>query len=76
MRVERKHRTRTSEFVCGSCKQPVGSVVERHKSLGVFVPVWTAGPCRNPRCPESVTEEAYHGWLRGLRDARAGRIRR
>ncbi|CAL9288097.1 hypothetical protein SUDANB180_06185 [Streptomyces sp. enrichment culture] len=75
MRGEQKHRTRTSEFVCGSCKQPVGTVVERHKSFGIFIPVWTAGPCHNPRCPEYVSEAELIGRLRGARDRRAGRIR-
>ncbi|MCT7353497.1 hypothetical protein N4P33_15115 [Streptomyces sp. 15-116A] len=36
--------------VCRTCGQPVESVVRRHKTLGAWVPVWTAGPCRNPDC--------------------------
>ncbi|MCW5250514.1 MULTISPECIES: hypothetical protein [unclassified Streptomyces] len=36
--------------VCPVCGQPVGTVVRRHKTLGAWVPSWTAGPCRNPRC--------------------------
>ncbi|MFC5657481.1 hypothetical protein [Streptomyces nogalater] len=54
----------------------MGTVVERHKSFGVFIPVWTAGPCHNPRCPEYVSQEELIGRLRGARDRRAGRIRR
>ncbi|WP_324616556.1 hypothetical protein [Streptomyces sp. TN58] len=27
-------------------------IKRRHKTLGVFVPVWEPGPCRNPDCPE------------------------
>lgn len=46
------------EQVCPWCGQPVATVVRRHKTLGVFVPVWRPGPCRNPRCPASVTREA------------------
>nr|WP_262505162.1 phage terminase large subunit family protein [Streptomyces sp. TRM68367] len=40
--------------VCPACGQPVETVVRRHKTLGAWVPVWVAGPCRNPKC------EAYH----------------
>jgi hypothetical protein len=40
----------SDESVCPVCKQPVDMVVRRHKTLGVFVPVWGSGPCRNPRC--------------------------
>ncbi|CAL9625861.1 hypothetical protein [Streptomyces sp. enrichment culture] len=44
-------------FVCRSCKQPVDAVVERHKTMGVFVPSWTAGPCHNRRCDDYVPEQ-------------------
>ncbi|MFI1940840.1 hypothetical protein ACH44C_27290 [Streptomyces purpureus] len=41
------------ELVCPACKHPVDTVIKRrHKTLGVFVPVWEPGPCRNPDCPE------------------------
>ncbi|WP_405882398.1 hypothetical protein OG762_29660 [Streptomyces sp. NBC_01136] len=40
----------TDEHVCPVCKQPVATVVRRHKTLGAFVPVWGPGPCRNPKC--------------------------
>ncbi|WP_330459761.1 hypothetical protein OIB37_24550 [Streptomyces sp. NBC_00820] len=36
--------------VCPVCGQPVDTVVGRHKTLGAWVPVWKAGPCRNPGC--------------------------
>ncbi|GAA2582963.1 hypothetical protein GCM10010304_26540 [Streptomyces roseoviolaceus] len=26
------------------------TVVRRHKTLGTWVPLWVAGPCRNPEC--------------------------
>lgn len=40
-------------LTCPVCKQPVDTVVKRrHKTLGLFVPVWHPGPCRNPDCPE------------------------
>lgn len=46
-----------SRHVCRSCKQPVDSVLERHKTMGVYVPVWVAGPCHQPRCAQYVPEE-------------------
>ncbi|WP_078625562.1 hypothetical protein RFN58_40810 [Streptomyces iakyrus] len=49
--------TTPSTYVCRSCKQPVDAVVERHKSMGVYVPHWTAGPCHNPRCDHCVPEQ-------------------
>ncbi|MFE9722248.1 hypothetical protein ACFYQ5_01210 [Streptomyces sp. NPDC005794] len=39
-----------AEYVCPSCKQPVETVLARHKTLGIFVPYWGPGPCRNPEC--------------------------
>ncbi|GAB1337777.1 hypothetical protein ACE1SV_43670 [Streptomyces sp. E-15] len=36
--------------VCPVCGQSVETVVKRHKTLGAWVPVWGAGPCRNPDC--------------------------
>ncbi|MGY6026016.1 hypothetical protein [Streptomyces spinosirectus] len=51
----------SSERVCPVCGQPVETVVKRYKTLGVWVPRWVAGPCRNPGCearvPEGVGEE-------------------
>ncbi len=75
MNGERKHRTSASEHVCGACKRPVDTVVERHKSLGVYVPVWTAGPCRNPDCAEYVPEGAYIAWTRSGWERKSGRVR-
>lgn len=49
--------TRPSGHLCGSCRQPVDTVVERHKTMGVYVPVWTAGACHNPRCERYVPEQ-------------------
>ncbi|HET6860617.1 MAG TPA: hypothetical protein VFH94_26405 [Streptomyces sp.] len=45
-----------AEHVCPACKQPVRTVVKRRKSLGVFVPVWGPGPCRNPACGQRAEE--------------------
>ncbi|MFI6851691.1 hypothetical protein [Streptomyces sp. NPDC050416] len=43
---------------CPTCGQPVETVVRRHKTLGAWVPVWVAGPCRNPECGAYEAEEA------------------
>jgi hypothetical protein len=50
--LERKTKQRTGT-VCPVCKQPVDTVLERRKTLGIFVPVWKPGPCRNPDCVRS-----------------------
>lgn len=40
-------------LMCPVCKQRVEMIVKRrHKTLGVVVPVWAPGSCRNPDCPE------------------------
>ncbi|GAU71343.1 hypothetical protein SSP35_35_00110 [Streptomyces sp. NBRC 110611] len=40
------------ELACPVCKQPLTMTIKRrHKTLGIFVPVWTPEPCRNPDCP-------------------------
>ncbi len=58
MEGQPKHRTTApSQRLCHSCLQPVKSIVERHKSMGVYVPHWTAGPCHNPDCEEYVPEQ-------------------
>ncbi|MCT7356877.1 hypothetical protein N4P33_32765 [Streptomyces sp. 15-116A] len=62
MNRERKHRvTLPAGQVCPSCKQPVETVVERHKTMGVYVPLWTAGPCHNPQCDQYEPEAASPG---------------
>ncbi|WP_328494032.1 hypothetical protein OHS59_15775 [Streptomyces sp. NBC_00414] len=48
----------SDEFLCPVCKQSVDMVVRRHKTLGVFVPVWGPGPCRNFRCASYEAGEA------------------
>lgn len=43
---------------CPACGRHVDRVVGRRKSLGVFVPHWGPGSCRNPGCPAyAETEE-------------------
>ncbi|MFE9019690.1 hypothetical protein ACFYNL_14105 [Streptomyces sp. NPDC007808] len=51
----------SQEHVCPACGQPVETVVKRHKTLGAWVPVWVAGPCRNRKCEAYVEEGAEHG---------------
>lgn len=42
-------------LVCPVCKQPLQMVVKRrHKTLGVYVPVWGPDPCRKPDCREQL----------------------
>ncbi|MFJ8861127.1 hypothetical protein ACIRD8_22195 [Streptomyces sp. NPDC102451] len=48
-RTERQ-TDRQAEYVCPACKQPVATVLARHKTLGIFVPLWGAGPCHNTEC--------------------------
>ncbi|MBT2479173.1 formate dehydrogenase accessory protein FdhE [Streptomyces sp. ISL-94] len=42
---------------CPACGSPVKTVVRRHKSLGIFVPQWAPGPCRNPECERYAAPE-------------------
>ncbi|MFC3349960.1 hypothetical protein ACFOOM_21540 [Streptomyces echinoruber] len=46
------------EHACPVCGRPVATVVRRHKTLGVWVPVWGPGPCRNPECAAFAEEDA------------------
>jgi tellurite resistance protein TerC len=48
--VKIKHKS--AAFVCPTCKKSVPTAVHRHKSLGVFVPVWGPGQCQNRECPD------------------------
>ncbi|MFG2980648.1 hypothetical protein ACGFYQ_05235 [Streptomyces sp. NPDC048258] len=43
--------------MCPACGSPVDTVVRRRKSLGIFVPEWVPGPCRNPDCPRYAPSE-------------------
>ena len=48
----------SDEYVCPVCKQSVDTVVRRHKTLGVFVPLWGPGPCQNRACAAFEEDEA------------------
>lgn len=63
---KREHETGPQgTLVCPVCKRPLQMTVKRrHKTLGVFVPVWGPGPCHNPDCPEYL-EEPNHSHPQG-----------
>jgi hypothetical protein len=62
----------TDEHVCPACRQPVTTVVRRHKTLGAFVPVWGPGPCHNPECEAYVGGPGAGGGARSGGGAKAG----
>lgn len=43
--------------MCPACGSPVETLIRRRKSLGIFIPEWVAGSCRNPDCPRYVAPE-------------------
>ncbi|MFD3377349.1 hypothetical protein [Streptomyces sp. NPDC058697] len=48
-------------LVCPVCKHPLDmSIKKRHKTLGVFVPVWGPDPCQNPECLETLKEREHN----------------
>lgn len=51
----------SEQHVCPACGQPVETVVRRHKTLGTWVPLWVAGPCRNPECATYEAEGPESG---------------
>lgn len=56
-----RHRMRTADarYVCPTCGKRVATVAERRKTMGVAFPVWVAGPCHNPECPDALP-----AWMR------------
>ncbi|WUN94609.1 hypothetical protein OHT51_11230 [Streptomyces sp. NBC_00299] len=47
-------------LVCPVCKQPLDMTIKRrHKTLGIFVPVWGPGPCHNPDCPDHLEQPEH-----------------
>ncbi|MEZ3180187.1 hypothetical protein KYY02_16295 [Streptomyces pimonensis] len=63
--TEEQSATSRARYVCRSCKHPVNAVLERHKTMGVYVPTWTAGPCHNEKCSEYVPEQVAVTSIRG-----------
>lgn len=57
MSSHRREPHQRTEFTCPVCKQPVEAELTRHKTLGIFVPVWQPGPCANPDCPRHGAED-------------------
>jgi hypothetical protein len=53
---QERMRTADAKYVCRTCGHPVATVAERRKTMGVFFPVWVAGPCHNRECPDYVPE--------------------
>ncbi len=47
-----KMKRKREAYVCPVCKKPVPTAVRRHKTLGVFVPVWGPAACQNRDCPD------------------------
>jgi hypothetical protein len=46
--------------VCSVCKHPLEMTIKRrHKTLGIFVPVWGPGACHNPDCPEYLEKPEH-----------------
>ncbi|MEC4015364.1 hypothetical protein [Streptomyces sp. H27-D2] len=58
MRRKERDTATQAEHVCPACDHPVTTVIKRHKTLGIFVPAWVAGPCHNPDCREHVPDVA------------------
>ncbi|GAA3990578.1 hypothetical protein GCM10022384_43140 [Streptomyces marokkonensis] len=44
------------EDICPSCGHHVPAEIKRHKTLGIYVPEWHPGTCRNPDCPSSESD--------------------
>jgi hypothetical protein len=38
------------EDICPTCGHRVPAEIHRHKTLGIYVPVWGPGTCQNPDC--------------------------
>ncbi|EPJ34882.1 putative membrane protein [Streptomyces afghaniensis 772] len=47
-----KTKPKPDAYVCPTCKKSVPAAVHRHKTLGVFVPMWGPGACQNRDCPD------------------------
>ncbi|WP_420078279.1 hypothetical protein ACN6AT_02665 [Streptomyces sp. JL4002] len=40
--------------LCPTCRQQLPATVQRHKTMGVYVPLYADAPCTNPTCGEAV----------------------
>ncbi|UYQ60496.1 hypothetical protein [Streptomyces peucetius] len=52
-----KHAAGRAGHTCPVCGRAVPTTVERHKTLGVYVPVYREGPCDNKDCPGARAEK-------------------
>ncbi|MGW1813495.1 hypothetical protein ACWCQM_07965 [Streptomyces sp. NPDC002125] len=60
---------RQAEYACPACKKPVDTVLERHKTLGIFVPHWGPGSCHNPHCHRYGEKPRVAGTTRDSRES-------
>lgn len=51
-----QHTKSPREDICPHCGHHVPPEVTRHKTLGIYVPVWHPGTCLNPDCGASDEE--------------------
>ncbi len=45
------------EDTCPACGHRVPAEIRRHKTLGIYVPVWGPGTCQNPDCREAGRDD-------------------
>ncbi|HCA85567.1 MAG TPA: hypothetical protein DEQ61_08755 [Streptomyces sp.] len=57
MRSNERETASQAGHVCPACKHPVTAELKRHRTMGIFVPIWKPGPCHNPSCPKHAPEE-------------------
>ncbi|MFF8833460.1 hypothetical protein [Streptomyces sp. NPDC015131] len=56
-----EHETaRQAGHLCPACRTPVTEHIERHKTMGVYVPLWKTDSCHNPECPSYEPAEGEH----------------
>ncbi|MGW4549644.1 hypothetical protein ACWEN4_25275 [Streptomyces violaceorubidus] len=63
--TQRTRTTRTAtrqvdamyEDTCPACGHRVPAEIRRHKTLGIYVPVWGPGTCQNPDCREAGRDD-------------------
>ncbi|GAA1709842.1 hypothetical protein GCM10009680_58530 [Streptomyces yatensis] len=55
--AERATVPRTGRM-CPACHYPLTAKMTRHKTMGIFVPLWTPGTCHNPTCPKHAQAQA------------------
>lgn len=61
MRSDERETAPQAGYICPACNGPVTAEIKRHKTMGVFVPVWKPGPCHNRSCPKYVPGDKSPG---------------